>query len=143
MGGEASHTENIHATTGACLDALLDFESYPQWQSAVKTVDVRERFDDGGALVAFEVDATIKRVKYALRYHLDGQRLWWDYAGGDLASIEGDYTFADRGDGSVDATYRVGIDLGRFVPSPVKRVLTGGVMKRSVQELKARVEGRS
>jgi len=98
----AAHSEHIHASKQDCLDALLDFGSYPGWQSAVKAIDVREGFPDGGALVAFEID-----------------------------------------DGTVTATYRVGIDPGRFVPGPIKRALTEGVMKRSVRELKARVEGTS
>ncbi len=136
----AAHTETIIGTRADCMAALLDFESYPEWQSAVVSIEVAERYSDGGALVHFEINARIRRVKYSLRYHVDGERMWWDYAGGDVDSIEGDYTFEETPDGTVRATYRLAIDPGRFVPGSIKRALTEGIMKRSVRELKSRVE---
>ena len=50
------------------------------------------------------------------------------------------YEFADLGDGTTRATYRLAVDPGRFVPGPLRRLLTGPVMRRSVEELKSRVE---
>ncbi|MCW3017013.1 MAG: hypothetical protein JWO02_4105 [Solirubrobacterales bacterium] len=135
----AAHAEVIRGTTQDCLDALLDFESYPQWQSAVTEVQVRAR-DADGVTVAFAVDARVKTLRYVLRYHLDDRRLWWEYVGGDLKHIEGDYVFEDQGDGTTRATYSVGIDPGRCVPGPVKKVLVEVVMKGSVRELRRRVE---
>jgi hypothetical protein len=135
----AAHTEVIRGTAQDCLDALLAFETYPQWQSAVEAVDVRQR-DATGATVAFTIDAKVKTIRYVLRYHLDGRRLWWEYVDGDLEHVEGDYVLEEQDDGTTRATYAVGIDPGRFVPGPVKRLLVDVVMKGSVRDLRRYVE---
>jgi len=140
----ASHAETVRATTQNCVDALLDFATYPQWQSAVKEAEVVGRDDDGATTVAFAVDAKARTVRYVLRYAQDGPaRVAWTYVEGDLKHVEGDYVFEDLGDGTTRATYTVGIDPGRFVPGPVKRVLLEVVMKGSVRELRRRVEATS
>jgi hypothetical protein len=131
------HAEVIDGSPAACLDALLDFASYPSWQSAVKEVDVR---DDGA--VAFVVDAKVKTIRYVLRYHPEPpSRLWWDYVEGDAKDVSGEYLLDDLGDGTTRATYRLDIDPGRFVPGPVRKLLVEGVMRTSVRDLKRRVEG--
>lgn len=136
----AEHSEVIAATPEACLAALLDFDSYPEWQSAVKDADVIEPGSD--PVVEFRVDAKLKTIRYVLRYHPEPPaRLWWEYVEGDVRSVAGEYALEDLGDGTTRATYRLEIDPGRFVPGPVKKALTDGVMRTSVRELKARVEG--
>jgi ribosome-associated toxin RatA of RatAB toxin-antitoxin module len=135
----AEHAEVIAASPEACLAALLDFASYPDWQSAVKDAEVLERGSD--PLVEFHIDAKIRTVRYVLRYHPEPpSRLWWEYVEGDLRSVSGEYALEDLGDGTTRATYRLEIDPGRFVPGPIRKALTEGVMRGSVRELKARVE---
>lgn len=137
MGSHAAeHAEVIAGSPQACLDALLDFASYPEWQSAVRSADVR---DDGA--VAFVVDAKVRTIRYVLRYHAEPpSRLWWEYVEGDARDVAGEYLLEDLGDGTTRATYRLDIDPGRFVPGPVRRLLTEGVMRTSVRDLKRRVE---
>ena len=127
------------ATPQECFDAVVDFETYPEWQSAVRSVDVQSR-DAATAVVAFEVDAKVKTVRYTLRYHLDEgpERIWWELVEGDISNVDGEYVFEPEDDGT-RATYRLDIDVGRFVPGPVKKVLTDNVMKTSVHELADRV----
>ena len=140
MGSSAAeHSEVMAATPAACLAALLDFDSYPDWQSAVKDAEVLEPGAD--PVVEFHIDAKVKTVRYVLRYHPEPpSRLWWEYVEGDLRSVSGEYALEDLGDGSTRATYRLEIDPGRFVPGPIRKALTDGVMRGSVRELKARVE---
>ncbi len=93
-------------------------------------------------MVEFRVDAKVKTVRYVLRYHPEPpSRLWWEYVDGDVRSVSGEYELSDLGDGTTRATYRLEIDPGRLVPGPVKKALTDGVMRTSVRELKARLEG--
>jgi ribosome-associated toxin RatA of RatAB toxin-antitoxin module len=127
------------ASAQECFDAVADFETYPEWQSAVQTVEVLSR-DAATAVVAFGIDAKVKRVSYTLRYHLDEgpHRIWWEFVEGDVNDVAGEYVFEEDGEGTL-ATYRLDIELGRFVPGPVKKVLTESVMKQSVQELAERV----
>lgn len=140
----AQHCECIAATPQACFDAITDFETYPQWQSAVRECRVLDREKDGATLVETVIDARVRQVRYVLRYHAQAPgRLWWDYVEGDVKSIAGGYDFDDAGDGATHATYRVAIDPGRFVPGPVRRLLAGPVMRTSVRELRQRVESLS
>jgi hypothetical protein len=135
----SEHAEVIAGTPSACLDALLDFGSYPQWQSAVQAVDVREPGSD--PVVEFRVDAKVRTIRYVLRYHSEPpSRLWWEYVEGDARDVAGEYLLEDLGDGTTRATYRLDVDPGRFVPGPVKKLLTEGVMRSSVRDLKRRVE---
>lgn len=139
----AEQAEVIAGSPAACFDALTEFETYPDWQSAVRDVDVRERDAQGrGHVVAFTIDAKVRSVRYVLRYHFEPhERIWWDYVEGDLRSVEGDFRFEDLGDGTTRAVYRLGIDPGVFVPGPLRKMLTGGVMRTVVRELRDRVEG--
>ena len=138
----AEQSAVISADPQTCFEAVCDFETYPEWQSAVKRCDVLERGADGrGSLIETVIDAKLKRVRYVLRYHYDAPaRIWWDYVEGDVKSIDGDYEFEDLGDGGTRAIYRLAIDPGRFLPGPLRKILTDQVMKTSVKELKTRVE---
>lgn len=135
----SEHSEVIAGTPADCMAALLDFGSYPEWQSAVKSADVLD--GSGSPVVEFRIDAKLRTVRYVLRYHPEPPgRLWWEYVEGDVNSVAGEYRLEDLGGGSTRATYHLEIDPGRFVPGPLRRILTEGVMRLSVRELKARVE---
>lgn len=133
----------IDAAPEACFDAIVDYESFPEWQDAVISAEVIDRYDDGlGRHVEFEVDAKVRRVRYRLHYHYNGPtRVWWDFVEGHgVEHVEGEYTF-EPADGGTLATYRLGIDAGVPIPGLIARRLNGGVMRRSVEDLKRRVEG--
>lgn len=145
----AEQSESIDAAPQACFDALCDYESFPRWQQAVESVEVRERDGDGlASVVRFEIDAKVRRISYTLRYHYDEPaRIWWEMVEGDVAAVEGEYLLEPK-DGGTHATYRLGIDPGVPVPGLLARRLTSGVMRRSVTDLRDEVvrrtaEGRS
>ena len=51
----------------------VDFETYPDWQAAVKDCEVQSRDGDGrGQRVAFEIDAKVKTVSVHARLQLRG-----------------------------------------------------------------------
>jgi ribosome-associated toxin RatA of RatAB toxin-antitoxin module len=127
------------ASPADCFAAVADFESYPEWQSAVRSAEVLSR-DDAVAVVAFGIDARVKKVNYTLRYHLDEgpARISWDFVDGDVDDVAGEYVFEAQ-DGGTLATYRLEIDVGRFLPGPLRKVLTDTVMKQSVLQLAQRV----
>jgi len=141
----AERSIEIDAPPQSCFDALVDFESYPRWQSAVRSADVRTRDEQGrGRRVAFEVDANVKKVSYVLDYrYREPHLLEWDYVEGDVKSVEGEFRLADTEDGGTLATYVLGLDPGVWVPGKVLSVLREQVMKGSVEELKERVEAGS
>jgi ribosome-associated toxin RatA of RatAB toxin-antitoxin module len=141
----AVHTEHIEGRCADCFNALLDFESYPEWQSAVQSVEVRSRDAAGrGEEVAFVIDLKLRKIRYALIYeYAEPTEIRWRFAGGDVRAVTGSYSFRETDPGTTEARYALGIDFGFPVPAPVRNRLQSEVMRRSVRELKSRVEARS
>ena len=137
----------IDAPPGACFEAIVDFETYPEWQDAVIGAEVLDRYKDGlGRRVQLRVDAKFREVVYTLHYHYDRPgRLWWDFVDGDgVEYIDGEYLFAPLDDGErTRATYRLGVDPGVPVPGFIFKKLNEGVMGRSIKDTKAEVERRA
>jgi uncharacterized membrane protein len=134
----------IAAPPDTCFAAISDYETFTEWQDAVASVDVLDRYADGlGKTVRLRVDAKVRHVTYTLRYHYDRPgRIWWDFVDGDgVEQIEGEYLFEAHPEGTL-ATYRLGIDPGVPVPALVARTLNRRVMKRSVEDLRREAERR-
>ena len=132
----------VQGTPQQCFDALLDFESYPDWQKAVKGCEVLTRDPSGrGKEVHFEIDAMVRRISYTLDYSYEEPHLiTWDFLEGDVRDIDGEFVLEDQGDGTTLATYGLRIDAGVWLPGKIASVLNDQVMQRSVEDLKARVE---
>ena len=133
----------VEGTPQQCFDALLDYESFPEWQRAVKSVEVVQRDRAGrGRDIAFEIDAKVRTIHYELRYSYEPpHRIAWEYLGGDVKDVDGEMVLEDRGDGTTLATYSLALDPGVWLPGPLQKVLNDQVMKGSVEDLKRRVEG--
>jgi ribosome-associated toxin RatA of RatAB toxin-antitoxin module len=140
-----THSLVIEADPAVCFEAITDYETFPEWQAAVKEVDVLSRDRAGrGRDVRFVIDAKVRQVSYTLRYSYERPHLiTWDYVDGDVKSVDGEFVFEDQGDGTTFATYSLDIDPGVWLPGRVKKMLTDQVMKRSVEDLKRRVENDS
>jgi uncharacterized membrane protein len=136
------HQVVIGGSPQECFDALTDYETFPDWQQAIKSIEVVSRDKQGrGAEVAFQIDAVVRRIDYRLRYRYEEpHRITWDYLGGDIKSVDGEYVFEEQGDGTTLATYQLALDPGMWVPGPIAKALREQVMKRSMEELKLRVE---
>ena len=132
----------VQGTPQQCFDALLDFETYPEWQQAVRDCEVQSRDGKGrGQRVWFEVDAKVKRISYTLDYSYEEPHLLtWQFVGGDVRDIDGEYVLEDRGDGTTLATYALRIDPGIWMPEEIASALRDQVVQSSVEDLKRRVE---
>jgi ribosome-associated toxin RatA of RatAB toxin-antitoxin module len=139
---KAEQSREIAATPEACFKAICDFETYPQWQSAVRSCVVEERDAEGrGVLVDTKIDAKVKSVRYRLRYEYDPpHRASWTFIDGDVRDISGFFGFEPGRDGGCLATYSLDIDPGRFVPGPIKDVLKNVLMRGCLAELAKHVE---
>ncbi len=132
----------IAAPPQACFDALTDFESLPQWQGAVRDVQVLERDEAGrGTIVEYVVDARFKTVRYRLRQVYDEpRRLASEYLGGDFRDFCGEWRFQPAGDGATQAELDLRIDPGLRVPGFVRRAIADAVIRRALRDLKDFVE---
>jgi ribosome-associated toxin RatA of RatAB toxin-antitoxin module len=140
-----THSLVIEAEPALCFDEITDYETFPEWQAAVKEVEVLSRDASGRGLdVRFVIDAKVRVVSYTLRYSYEQPHLvTWEYVDGDVKSVDGEFVFEEQGDGKTLATYSLDIEPGVWLPGPVKKMLTEQVMKRSVEDLKRRVENDS
>jgi uncharacterized membrane protein len=136
-------TDVIAAPADKIIAALTDFESFPEWQSAVMECEVLERDDEGrGSLIRMKVDAKVRKVEYVVRYTYDLPHAFsWEQVSGDLKENTGKYTFAPRDDGGTDVTVDIVAEVGFFVPGPMKKLIREQSLKNSIRELRKRVGG--
>ncbi len=139
--GDAHHAD-IDASPEVCYAALIDFERVPQWQGSVRSARVLERDEAGrGSVVEFEVDAKVRTVRYRIRQiHEPPHRLASEYLGGDFRAFGGEWRFEPLPGGRTRAHLELAIDPGRFVPKPVRALISEAVMARALADLKAHVE---
>jgi ribosome-associated toxin RatA of RatAB toxin-antitoxin module len=133
---------DIDATPEACFAALTDYERLPEWQGAVKAARILEYDEQGrGAVVEYEVDAKVRTVRYRLRQVYDEpHRLASSYLGGDFRDFGGEWRFEPLSGGRTLAQLDLSIDPGRFVPGPVRSLISDAVMKRALGDLKRHLE---
>jgi ribosome-associated toxin RatA of RatAB toxin-antitoxin module len=133
---------DIAADPQTCFDALTDFEHLPDWQRAVRDVQVLERDEQGrGAVVEYEVDAVVRTVRYRLRQVYDEPcRLASEYLGGDFRDFCGEWRLRDAAGGHTRVELDLRIDPGRFVPRPLRNAIADAVMRRALRDLKAHLE---
>ncbi len=144
MRGSAS-TE-IDAAPARVWQVVADVESWPQWQSALNSVDVETRDADGRperCQVVFDARvqtlATAQRVRYEppLRVTFEQER-------GSLKTLRGSWQLEELGEGRTRATYELEVEvgglLGRLVSGSVEDRLRDVLVTRLPGELKARAE---
>ena len=132
----------IAAAPKRCFEALVAYETFPDWQRAVRACEVLTRDPDGrGKEVAFEIDAKVKSINYTLDYSYEEPHLIsWRYVEGDVRDVDGEFVFEDLGDGTTLATYALRLDPGLPLPGRILNVLSEQVMQGSMEDLKRRVE---
>ena len=141
----AEHTEEIAAPVETCFDAIVDYESFPRWQDAVDSVEVRSRTADGlGEDVQLFVDAKIRKIDYVLRYsYTRPTEIRWDFVEGNgMRDVDGVYTLESLGPDRTRATYNLGADPELPVPGMILRRTHKQLVKRSVQDLRDEAERR-
>jgi hypothetical protein len=123
---------------------LSDFPDYPRWSSPVLECRVLDRHPDGLARrVAFALDMTVKTLRYVLEYSFEPPHgATWHLVEGDVKSVEGSYRFEPAGD-RTKATCTQAIDIGFWVPGPIRRPLEQKALRDSVEEFKKAVEARA
>jgi ribosome-associated toxin RatA of RatAB toxin-antitoxin module len=120
-------TTEIAASPAAVFAILSDLERYPEWQEFLQRVTVKERDDDGRAvLVEAEADATVRTLRLELRCTREPpRRLAWRSEGGDLKALTGAFELTEAGPGHTRATFRLDVDPGRKLGLLLRGALAG------------------
>lgn len=139
-----SHTEIIKAPIDVCFDTIVDFARYPEWFNGVTTAEVEEADAVAGSWrVAYTLNMIIKTISYTLAYRSERPTLLtWHSVAGDIAAIEGTYQLVKLENGITEATCTQSIDVGFWIPGPLKRTFEQSALAESVREFKAAAEAR-
>jgi ribosome-associated toxin RatA of RatAB toxin-antitoxin module len=87
---EVTRTIEIAGTPDKCYKKICDFESYPQWQSAVQSTKVIKKDKDGRPkTVEFKISVMGKEIRYVLSYKYEDKTrsLSWTYVEGDVRDV--------------------------------------------------------
>jgi hypothetical protein len=139
---QASSSILIDADKHAVMTVIADFEAYPQWSTAIKTVTVDEVGDDGrGATATLTLDAGVLKDTYTLSYDWDGDdRVDWHLVKGRaMKSQDGSYVLRDVG-GKTEVTYTLAVDLAVPMLGMFKRKAEKAIIDTALKGLKKRVE---
>jgi hypothetical protein len=135
---------DIDASAKDVFAVAIDFDSYPEWNSNIKKIEVRSRDElRRPTEVWMEVDAKLKTITYTLGYdYSDAPRSFsWSLVEGDVTELEGSYAFDESGD-VTRAFYQLRVDPGFFVPKLLRRQAARQIARAALEGLKTRVESR-
>jgi coenzyme Q-binding protein COQ10 len=137
----------VNATPDEIMEALLDFESYPDWMSGVISTEVVKRDKKKrGTQVRFVIDAMVIKPKYILSYTYKDNKIEIGYVEGDLDDCNSWYEFEPQDDGGTKVTYHyeVSYSIPKAFLNPISRRMLKTVDKRvmtsALKDLKKRVE---
>ena len=141
MAEQSTQSIVVSAPAADVMAVIADFEAYPQWVSAARTVEVLETGPDGRARrVRFAIDMVL-RDEYVLDYTWDGDRQvsWTLVSSGLMKRQEGSYTLRAV-DGGTEVTYRLAVEIGMAAIGMFKRRAEKVILDTALKELKKRVE---
>ncbi|MET8428064.1 SRPBCC family protein [Nocardia sp. NPDC004860] len=135
----------IDAPSDRVMAVIADLESYPEWVSAARSVEVLDKSPDGRARTArFVLDAGVVKDTYTLSYtwRPDGRAVSWSLVSGDLQKAQdGTYELIALPDGTTQVVYELTVDLNIPMIGMFKRKAEKVITDTALKELKKRVEG--
>lgn len=132
----------IDAAPADIFAVALDIETYPEWASGVKQVEVLETDDEGRPhRAAFVLEGFVKEISYELVYDYDPpQRMSWKAdPSPDIKMLEGSYTFTEKEDGATEVVYAFTVDPSFTVPGFIRRQAEKQIVTTALRGLRKRV----
>ncbi len=135
----------VAGTPRQVMDVIADYDAYPQWVAAAKSVEVLEVGPAGRARrVRFVLDAGMVKDTYVLEFDWapDGRSVSWNLVEGEIQRAQsGSYTLAPLPDGTTEVTYQLTVDLKIPMIGLFTRKAEKAITDTALTELKKRVEG--
>lgn len=124
----------IKAPIQTVYDCIVDFESYPQFLSEMKSTKINW-CEDKEIEVKFKINL-IKEITYTLHFDLEPPTgVYWKLKSGDMMkSNTGSWELKELGNDLTEAQYMIDIDFSLWVPKVITNTL---VEKNLPQTLKA------
>ena len=137
-----SHTEMVRSPIDTCFDTLVNFAKYPDWFSGISAAHIEEGDAAAGVWsVRYDLNMVIKTITYTLDYRSRRpEELTWKLRVGDVNDVEGSYVLRAIDDRTTEATCTQAIDIGFWIPGPLKRTFEKSALGDSVREFKKAAE---
>ncbi|NNN15393.1 MAG: hypothetical protein HKL82_05970 [Acidimicrobiaceae bacterium] len=135
----------VRATPEECYSVVIDFASYPEWASDIKSVNISKMDADGRATeVTFRAGAFGRSTSYTLGYNHNEApgSISWKQVGGDITSrLDGRYRFVQLDDTQTEVEYELDAELLVPIPGFIKRRAESKIVHSALEDLRSRVEG--
>lgn len=134
----------VRASPEAVFAVAADLDSYREWATGIKEIEVLETDASGKpARARFVVDGMIKEITYVLSYSYDEpSSMWWVAEEGspDIKELEGSYTFNRTGDGLTEVVYALKVEPSFKIPGFLRRQAEKQLVGTALRGLRKRVE---
>ncbi len=145
MAEMSSSSTTIDAPAHEVRAVLFDVQSYPSWSSAIKSVEVHEKDDQGRPTkLTIKVEAGVLKDRATLSYD-------WSKAPDEVSfsldeadmmtEMDGRYQIKDNGDETTTVTYSLGTALAMPVPDMMRRKVEMSTIEQTISQLKQILEG--
>lgn len=136
-------TIHIDADPDTIMNVIADVESYPDWISEYKQVEILE-VDDGGhpKVARIVMDAAIVKDTLVMSYEWSADRrsVSWNLVSSSLLrALEGAYTLVSKGSGT-EVSYELAVDLAIPMIGLLRRKAERRLIDGALKDLKKRVE---
>ena len=138
----------IRDTAERIFEVITDYESYPEWATNVKEVEVKRLDEDGRAgLVAYRAAAMGRSAAYVLEYFYgtNPMRVSWRLAEGDLVRrLDGRYLLTpldpDAAGPRTEVTYELEVDVSMPMSGFLRRRAESRILRSALDDLRSWVE---
>jgi len=146
MADQGRGSKVISAPVDQLWQVAVEVDRYPDWAGDVKSVTVDERDEAGRpARATFTVGSFGLSSTYTVEYEYDEPRSfrWHLVQSHEMRRLDGEYRFDDRGDGTVEVTYTLTVDLKIPVIGMIKRKAEKTIISHALDGLRKEAERRN
>ena len=136
--GQTSRTEVFDVEIDKFFQAIIDYQSYPEFVSGVDKVKVLKQAENQ-AEVEYSLNL-IKEFKYVLNLEQEyPHKVSWDLKSGDLfKSNSGEWKLVKLEDGKTEVTYSIDVDFKVFAPKMIVKKLVANNLPQMMNAFKDR-----
>jgi uncharacterized membrane protein len=144
MSDITSGTISIAAPVTKVQAILFDIAQYPAWSSAIKSVEVLGKDDQGRVTSAkLSIDAGMMKDRVCLDYDWAGapKRLTFSLADADLlTAMDGAYVITAEDEDSTTVSYELTVSLSMPVPAMMRHKAEQATIDQALKQLKIHAE---
>jgi uncharacterized membrane protein len=135
----------IDAPISQVQGVLFELAKYPEWSTAIKSVDVLAS-DEQGRLTTgkFVIDAGMMKDKVTLDYDWSEapSKLSFSFNDADLLTgMEGAYSIKKIDEDTTEVTYEMGVEISMPIPAMMRKKAEQATIDQALQQLKSHLEG--